>query len=104
MKVLTVKSEETIPSDIQRDIHYALRMEHHTDYVFKDEDAAQYAATISLQDPVPVIRQIIEHSVEVSDYTIIIHCLDMDANQAERLTIRNGEILKKQEGSWEWNV
>jgi hypothetical protein len=102
MKVLTVTSADQISSDIQRDIHYALRMEHHTDYVFRDDEASHYAATISVQDPEPVIENMVRHSVEVPDYTIIIHSIDMEANRAERLTVRNGEILNKQEGNWEW--
>ncbi len=102
MKVLTVTSADPIAPDIQRDIHYALGMEHHTDYVFKDEEASHYAATISVRDPGPVIEKMVRNSVEVPDYTIIIHSLDMEVNKAERLTIRNGKILKKQEGNWEW--
>ena len=46
MKVLTIKSTETIPDNIQMDIHYSFRMEHHTDNVFRDEGATVYAVTI----------------------------------------------------------
>lgn len=103
MKVLTFKTLETLTPEIQRDIHYTLRMEHHTDHIFRDREAAQYSATISIDDPESVIGIIIEKSVEIPEYTLVVDQLDMEANTVERKTIKAGKVIAKRSGSLEWN-
>jgi len=102
MKVLTVKTIESMSSDIQRDIHYILRMEHHTDYVFKDDKASQYSATITMADTTEVIDKIIANSAKIPEYTIEIDDLDMEKNHIARLTIKNGNVINRRQGSLEW--
>ncbi|HKK63679.1 MAG TPA: hypothetical protein VJ951_14035 [Bacteroidales bacterium] len=103
MQVLTVKNLEEINPDIQRDIHYTLRMEHHTDYVFKDKNSKQYASTITMPDTSGAIKTIIEKSTKIPEYTLILENLDTGSRVIERLTVKNGEVIKKQRGEWEWD-
>lgn len=103
MKVLTVKTLETLSPEIQRDIHYTLRMEHHTDHIFRDKEASQYSATISIDDPDSVIRIITEKSAEIPEYTLVVDRLDMEANTVERRTIRAGNVIAQKSGNLEWN-
>ncbi len=103
MKVLTVKTLETLSPDIQKDIHYTLKMEHHTDYVFKDYEHSQYSATISMKDTSGPVAIIIENSSLVPGYTFEIDDLDMEANKIERITVKNGVVLKRKSGTWEWD-
>jgi hypothetical protein len=102
MKVLTVTTIEMVSPEIQRDLHYILRMEHHSDYVFKDEVASQYSATISMVDTAEVISKIIECSSDIPEYTIVLNEVDMKANKIERLKIQDGKVLEKKQGTWEW--
>ena len=103
MKVLTVKTIEQLSPEIQRDIHYTLRMEHHTDHIFRDTKAAQYSATISIEDPDPVIGVIVEKSAEIPEYTLLVDRLDMEENTIERKTIKAGKVIEKRSGTLEWN-
>lgn len=103
MQVLTVKNLEPVEPAVQRDIHYILRMEQHTDYVFKDKNNTQYASTISMPDTSGAIKTIIEKSTEIPEYTIIMENLDIESRVIERLTVKNGEVIKKQRGEWEWD-
>ncbi len=103
MRVLTVKTIEQLAPEIQRDIHYTLRMEHHTDHIFRDKKAAQYSATISIADPDPVIDVIIEKSAEIPEYTLQVDRLDMEENSVERKTIKAGKVIEKRSGTLEWN-
>jgi len=102
MKVITVKTLEIISPEIQRDIHYALRMEHMSDHIFRDKKADRYSATISVEVAEEAIKTIIEKSVDIPEYTIVIDDLDMDANKFERLVIRNGKLQEKKTGSMTW--
>ena len=102
MKVLTIKSTETIPDNIQMDIHYSFRMEHHTDNVFRDEGATAYAVTISLEKTADAIAIIIKNSASFPDFTFMIDDLDMQKNVAERYEVKNGKVLDKKIGAWEW--
>jgi len=104
MKVLTISTLDVIPPEIQRDIHYTLRMEHHTDYVFKDEEASQYTATISLEDTSEVISKIIEYSSRLSEYTIVVDEVDMHANKTVKYKIQAGKLLEKIEDNWEGTI
>jgi len=103
MMVLTVKTIETIAPEIQRDIHYTLRMEHHTDHIFRDTKAAQYSATISIAAPGPVISIISEKSAGIPEYSLQVDCMDMEENTVERTTIRAGKVIEKRSGTLEWN-
>jgi hypothetical protein len=103
MKVLTVKTLETLSPEIQRDIHYTLRMEHHTDHIFRDREASQYSATISIEDPDSVIGIITEKSAEIPEYTLVVDRLDMDENKVERRTIKAGKVIEKRSGNLEWS-
>jgi hypothetical protein len=98
MSVLTVKTIERLSPEIQRDIHYTLRMEHHTDHIFRDKEAAQYSVTISIDDPESVISIIIEKSAEIPEYTLLVDQLDMDENTYERRTIKAGKIIDVSSG------
>ncbi|MDF1571923.1 MAG: hypothetical protein P1P82_09930 [Bacteroidales bacterium] len=104
MKVLTVKTIETLSPELQRDIHYTLRMEHHTDHIFRDREAAQYSATISIDDPDSVISIITEKSADIPEYTLVVDRLDMEENTIERRTIKAGKVLEKKTGNLEWNA
>ena len=101
MKVLTVKTVESVSPDIQRDIHYTLRMEHHSDYVFKDMEDSIYSATISLDDSEKTIGIIVENSAKIPEYTIEIDNLDMEKSTIERILVKNGKILQRKTGDWE---
>jgi len=101
MKVLTVKTVESVSPDIQRDIHYTLRMEHQSDYVFKDMEDAIYTATISLENSEKTIETILENSAKIPEYTIEIDNLDMAQNIIERILLKNGKILQRKSGSWD---
>ena len=102
MNVLTVKTLELVSQDIQRDIHFTLRMEHHTDYVFKDEEASQYSATISMADTTTVISKIIECSSDIGEFTIVLEDLNLEASKIDRYTIQGGKMIDKKEWNWEW--
>lgn len=101
MKVLTVKTVESVSTDIQRDIHYTLRMEHQSDYVFKDMEDSIYSATISLEDTERTIGIIVENSSKIPEYTIEIDNLDMEENTIERLLVKDGKVLQRKTGSWD---
>ena len=88
---MTVTTVEVLSSEIQRDIHYTLRMEHHTDYVFKDEEASQYSATISMENTNEVISKIIECSSNILDYTIMLEEVDMQANHIVKYLLEKYE-------------
>lgn len=103
MKVLTVKTLETISPEVQLDVHYILKMEQHADYVFKDRKANQYSATITLKDTSEAISKIVDCSAKIPEYTIVMDNLDMEENRIERITVQNGEIKEKKQGSWEWD-
>lgn len=103
MKVLTVKTIETLSPEIQRDIHYTLRMEHHTDHIFRDKGASQYSATISIDDPDSVIDIITEKSAEIPEYTLVVDLLDMEENRVERRTIKAGKVTGQRSGNLAWN-
>jgi len=102
MKVLTIKSVEALEPDLQNEIHYSFGMEKHSDYVFKDRDRGPYSATISLPDTSSVIELIKKESARFEDYTFIIDDLDLEQNQIERITVRNGMITDHKKASWEW--
>ena len=104
MKVLTVKTLEKLPPETQRDVHYILRMEHQSDYIFRDQEASQYSATVSIDDPEEVIRVITEKSSEIPEYTLMVYVLDIEENKAEHWLIKAGKIEEKKSGNWEWNA
>jgi len=104
MKVITVKSKESLSPDIQRDIHYTLRMEHQSDYVIRDIGDAQYSATISLENPSEAVDLIVSKSSEIPEYTILIDIVDVEANKIERMVVKNGRVEERKSGSWEWEV
>ena len=68
-------------------------MEFYTDYIFKDEGASQYSATISMKDVSEVIDKIVKQTATVPEYTIIIEVLDGDTDEPEVTFVRNGKIL-----------
>jgi len=103
MKVLTVKTLETISPEIQIDIHYIFKMEQHTDYVFKDDSSKQYSATISIENSDEVIRKIIEGSIKIPEYNIILVDLDTDSNELQRYSVQNGNVIEKRRGKMEWS-
>lgn len=103
MQVLTVKTLETISPEVQLDVHYILKMEQHADYVFKDRNANQYSATITLKDASDAISKIIDCSAKIPEYTIILDTLDMEESIIERIIVQNGEIKDKKQGSWDWD-
>lgn len=103
MKVLTVKTIETLDKENQLDIHYILKMEHYADYVFQDKNSAQYTATISMDDTAPVIEAIIKLTIQLPEYNFVIDNLDMQDDMVERLRVRNGEILEKKTGNMGWS-
>ncbi len=102
MKVLTVKSKEKIPVEIQRDIHYTLRMEHHTDYVITDKEAAAYSATISLDDSKPVIDILVKNSALIPEYTLEVIDLDIEAGKMEKIIVKAGNVISSHNGRMEW--
>ncbi len=102
MKVLTVKTLEVISPETQRDIHYILRMEHQSDHIFHDKNADRYSATISMQNTDEAIVTIVDRSVEIPEYTIIVDDLDMENNLFQRLYIKKGKINKRMDGSLNW--
>lgn len=102
MKVLTVKTLEAISPEIQQDIHYILRMEHQSDHIFRDKSSARYTATISMKNTDEVISSIIDRSVDIPEYTIVVDDLDMENNAFERLFINQGKIKKRMDGSLNW--
>lgn len=104
MKVLTVNTLETASPEIQLDIHFTLKMEQHTDYIFKDNNSSQYSATISMIDTSEVIKKIIECSADLPEYTLVLDDLDMEENKIERYTIQNGKVSEKKVGSWDWDA
>jgi hypothetical protein len=56
-----------------------------------------------MDDTSDVIRKIVESTLELSEYTIVLDNLDLEANKIERYTIKNGKIIEKKTGSWEWD-
>ncbi|MFZ5941127.1 MAG: hypothetical protein ACOYXB_11195 [Bacteroidota bacterium] len=103
MKVLTIKSVESLDPELKNEIHYSFGMEKHTDYVFKDRTAGPYAATISLPDSAPVIAMITRESSRFPGYTFIIDDLDLDGNTIERIHVKAGEVTDRKKAAWEWN-
>jgi len=102
MKVLTIRSLETIPEDTRLDIHYSFGMERHTDYVFKDKLSSVYSATINLESTGPVISEIVRQSVKFPDFIFIIDDLDLENNVIERYRINNGKTVERLSSKWEW--
>lgn len=95
MRVLTVKSNEVMEEKLQTEVHYALGMEHYTDYVFKPRGDQVYSATIVLEDSSEVLDKIVMSSVSFPDMVFMIDDLNMEENSIERYLVRNGEILEK---------
>ena len=102
MKVLSIHTLEMIPSEVQRDIHYTLRMEHHTVYIFKDENASQYSATISMEDTSKVLEVIVEQTADLPEYTCMIDELDLGSNEITRYQVSKGSIQSQKQGSLTW--
>lgn len=102
MKVLTVKTLETMNDDLQLDIHYTLKMEHFTDYVFQDKKSAQYTATISMDDTKDAADAIIKNTTKLPEYNFILDILDMNNENIERLIVNKGVIIEKKNGNLDW--
>lgn len=102
MNVLTIKSAEEIPADLQTDIHYTFRMEHHTDYILKDRRSSAYSATISIDGTAGVIDVIVRNSSAFPELNFVIDDLDMEEGTLERYFVRNGKITGRKSGSLMW--
>jgi len=104
MKVLTVKSVESISDDLQNEIHHTFGMEHHTDYVFKDKGGEIYSATISLEKTGHVIEEIIRQSKKFPEMIFIVDNLDSDNSIIERYRIKDGSKIEHLKSNLEWKV
>lgn len=104
MKVITIKSKESVSPEIQRDIHYTLRMEHRTDHVFRDMGDAQYSATITMENPAEAVESMIKNSEAIPGHELLIDVVDLEANQAERMLVEGGKVLERKTGTWEWKM
>jgi hypothetical protein len=103
MKVLTIKSEESLQEKVQTDVHYILGMEHYTDYIFTARGARQYSATIVLEDTAPVIEKIVTATQKLEGMLFIIEDLDMEKNTIERLHVREGKVRERLRSGWKWD-
>ncbi len=102
MKVLTVKSAQSLDQSTQLDVHYTFGMEKHTDYVLKDKGERSYSSTIVLEETVSVIEHIVKASTSFPGMEFIIDDLDMEKNSIERYRVREGEIIDKLQSGWDW--
>jgi len=103
MKVLTVKSTESLDEVLQTEVHHTFGMEHYTDYVFKPRGDQKYSATIVLEESTNVINNIQTASASFPDHEFVIDDLDMEQNSIERYMVKDGQILEQQQSGWEWN-
>ena len=102
MKVLTIKSSVILEFEKQKEVHFAFRMEHHTDYVFKPRGDQKYSATIVLEDSAPVIEKIIAASVDFPDIPFMIDDLNMEENTIERYHVKEGIVKEQLRSGWKW--
>jgi hypothetical protein len=102
MKVFTIKSVDVLDEPLQMEIHYAFGMEHYTDYVFKPRGGQKYSATIVLEDTSAVVRNVLKGSCSFPDREFLLDDLDMEANNVDRLRIKDGKIVKRLTRGWDW--
>lgn len=102
MRVLTIKSAEVLDEELQNEIHHTFGMEHYTDYVFTPRRAGEYSATIALEDPGHVIRNVTARSVSFPEHEFVIDDLDMDSSSVTRYRIRDGQVLETLQRGWDW--
>lgn len=93
MQILTVRSVEKVSNDRKLEIHYAFGMEHHSDYIFKDEESSVYSVTVNLESTSQVIDQIIKNSERFPDVTFVVDDLNIETNEIKKLKISNGEFV-----------
>ena len=102
MKVLTVKSVEKLPVDMQNEVHHTFGMEHYTDYVLKPRGDQKYSATIVLEQSEEAITNIISRSTTFPNNEFLIDDLNMEQNMIERYRVKNGTQLEKLQSGWDW--
>jgi hypothetical protein len=95
MRVLTIKSADTLDRDRQLEVHYVFGMEKHTDYVFKPRENDKYSATIVLEDTQPVVAKIILESKSFPDHAFVIDDLDMENNSIKRYHVKDGHVKEQ---------
>jgi len=103
MRVLTLRSTTELPFELQSNIHYTFRMEHHTDVILKDRGASIYSSTISMDDPGKVIETIVKHSVKFPDISFLLDDLHLEEGTIRRLTVQNGSITGEKSGELSWD-
>jgi hypothetical protein len=95
MRAITIKSIEVLTEAQQIEVHYAFRMEHHTDYVFKPGEEEVYSATIAIGDSKQVIESVKKGSLNFPDYEFLLEDLDVESNVATTYRFGNGKLLDK---------